>query len=278
MNRPKEKKKISVILTNILLAAICLLPLYWTFITSVKGKAEIYAQPLTLFPQKFTLENFNNLFQYRDSALLTFFRNSIIIDICTVALVTVISILAGFAFSKLEIFGKKIWMTLTLFTIMVPFQALMVPLYNTMSSLKLLNSLPCIVLIYVTYQTPFCVLMMKSSFDMIPTALHEAATIDGANSYTAFRKIFLPLAKPGIVTVIVYSAYTTWNDYIIALTFGGTHWKTFNVGLVDLAINESVLDWGIMTSGSIISLVPIMILFLFLQKYFVKGMMSGAIK
>ena len=148
-----------------------------------------------------------------------------------------------------------------------------------MSQLKLLNSLLCMVLIYTTYQTPFCVYMMKNSFDMIPSALQEAAYLDGASNFGIFRRIYLPLAMPGVVTTIVYTAYTTWNDYLIALTFGGTRWKTFNVGIADLALGaDNILDWGSMTAGSIVSLLPIMILFLCLQKYFVKGMMSGAVK
>ena len=120
--------------------------------------------------------------------------------------------------------------------------------------------------------------MMKNTFDMVPNALKEAATIDGAGSLAIFFKVYLPLAMPGVVTTIVYTAYTTWNDYLIALTFGGTAWKTFNVAIADLSTMSDVLDWGMMTSGSFVSLLPIMALFLGLQKYFIKGMMSGAVK
>lgn len=274
----RERGKIGIVAANILLALVFLLPMYWTFISSVKGKGEIYASPPTLFPHTFTWDNYAKLFTAQGGAYLDCFFHSVVIDLSTVLLVAVICVLAGFAFSKLELIGKRLWMTLILFTIMVPFQALMVPLYNTMSGLKLLNSLPCMVLIYATYQSPFCVYMMKNTFDMVPDALKEAAYIDGAGSLTIFFKVYLPLAMPGVVTTIVYTAYTTWNDYLIALTFGGTAWKTFNVAIADLANMSDVLDWGMMTSGSIVSLLPIMALFLGLQKYFIKGMMSGAVK
>lgn len=162
---------------------------------------------------------------------------------------------------------------------MVPFQALMIPLYSLMSKLKLLSSLPCMLLIYTTFQAPFCVYMMKNSFDMIPGALQEAALLDGASNFEIFRKIYLPLVKPGIITIVVYTAYTTWNDYLIDLTFGGTAWKNFTVAVADLGLGaDNIVDWGAVTAGSLISLLPIMILFLCLQKYFVKGMMNGAIK
>lgn len=275
----RAKNKIWLIFANIVVGLVFLLPLYWTIISSLKNKAEIYLYPPSLLPQAATFENYANLFSMLDGAMSRYLFNSIIIDLCTITLVSTISVLAGFAFSKLELLGKKIWLMLILFSMMVPFQALMVTLYNTMSQLKLLNSLPCMVLIYATYQAPFCVFMMKNSFDMIPNAMQEAAYLDGANSFDIFHKICMPLAKPGLVTTIVYTAYTTWNDYLIALTFGGTTWKTFNVGIADLAIgSEHMLDWGAVTAGSIVSLIPIMVLFLFLQKYFVKGMMSGAIK
>lgn len=271
--------KTSIIIANVLLALIFLMPLYWTFISSLKDKVEIYAAPPTLVPQAASWDNYVRLFTTLNGAMVGYLRNSLVVDGCTIVAVAVISTLAGFAFSRLELFAKKLWMALILFTMMVPFQALMVPLYNTMSQLKLLNSLACMVLIYTTYQTPFCVYMMKNSFDMIPKAMQEAAHLDGAGSFDIFRRIYLPLAMPGLVTAIVYTAYTTWNDYLIALTFGGTNWKTFNVGIADMALQpESVLDWGAMTAGSIVSLLPIMILFLCLQKYFVKGMMSGAVK
>jgi multiple sugar transport system permease protein len=272
------KKKMFILIVNVFISIGFLFPLYWTLISSLKNKGEIYLFPPSLIPIELDLTNYVNLFIRDKGAYLKFLQNSIIIDITTIAVVTTISVLAGFAFSKLELIGKKVWMTLILFTTMVPFQALMVPLYNVMSQFKLLNSLVCMVIIYATYQTPFCIFLMKNSFDMIPNTLREAAHIDGASNFEVFKKVYIPLTLPGIVTTIVYSAYTTWNDYLIALTFGGISWKTFNVGIADLATGDHLLDWGAMTAGSIVSLIPIIILFLCLQKYFVKGIMSGAIK
>ncbi|MFI3213484.1 MAG: carbohydrate ABC transporter permease [Eubacteriales bacterium] len=267
----------TIIIINIIMGIVWLLPLYWAFVTSAKTDTEIYGG-ITLFPQDFTWQNYVNLFQYQNGIFFTYLRNSISITLLTVTVVGFISILAGFAFSKLQLIGAKVWLNLALFTIMVPVQALMVPLYNTMSNLKLLGTLAGMVCIFATFQTPFCVYMMKTSFDMVPNALREAAIIDGAGRFDIFRKIYLPLAMPGAITILVYSSYTTWNDYVIGLTFGGNTMKTFNVGLVDLVTNNNNVGWGILTSGSIVGILPILVLFLFLQKYFVKGMMSGAIK
>ncbi len=266
-----------VVLLNVVLSTIWLLPLYWAFVTSVKTQKELYGG-ITFFPRLATLENYSALFQYKEGIFFTYLRNSIQISVLTMILVTVIAVLAGFAFSKLKLWGSKLWISLILFTIMVPAQALMVPLYNTLSDLKLLGTVWGMVFIYATFQTPFCVLMMKSSFDMVPNALQEAALMDGASNFDIFWKIYTPLAIPGAITVLVYSAYNTWNDYTIGLTFGGNTMKTFNVGLVDMLSNDNSVNWGTLTCGAIVGMVPILILFLFLQKYFVKGMMSGAVK
>lgn len=273
----KKKSMRWVILGNCILGFLWLLPIYWAFVTSVKTQKEIYGG-ITLFPRNWTWENYAELFQYKDGIAYTWLMNSVRLCLLTIVCVAFISILAGFAFSKLKLPGGKIWLTMVMLTMMVPVQALMVTLHNTLSSLKLLGTIWGMVLIYVTFQTPFCVYMMKNAFDAVPNELREAALMDGAGNFKIFQKIYLPLALPGAITIIVYSAYTTWNDYVIALTFGGNTIKTFNVGLADMLSGSTSINWGMLTSGSIVGILPILILFLFLQKYFVKGMMSGAIK
>lgn len=276
MKKNSAKKNVAIVL-NVILGILWLLPIYWAFVTSIKTDEEIYSG-ITLFPQKIVWQNYVNLFEYKQGVFYTYIANSISITLMTVIVVAAISVMAGFAFSKLDLIGGKVILSAVLFTMMVPVQALMVPLYNTISSVGLLGTVAGMVVIFVTFQTPFCVYMMKSSFDMVPTALREAAIVDGAGRFMIFRKIYLPLALPGAITVVVYSAYNTWNDYLIGLTFGGNIMKTFNVGLVDLLSNDKSIGWGTLTSGSIVGMLPILVLFLVLQKYFVKGMMSGAVK
>lgn len=121
--------------------------------------------------------------------------------------------------------------------------------------------------------------MMKNAFDMIPAGLKEAAEIDGAGEWKIFFRIMLPTTWSSIATIFIYSAYTTWNDYLIAVVFANKETiKTFNVGLTNMAIGQYGTEWGLLTAGSLIGLLPIMILFIFMQKYFIKGMLGGAIK
>ncbi|MBQ9196161.1 MAG: carbohydrate ABC transporter permease [Clostridia bacterium] len=277
VKRTGEKNGLFILL-NVILSVIWLLPIYWAFVTSVKTNREIYSG-ITLFPRNFTAANYHTLFSYKDGLVLEWLRNSFFVCVITMLAVTAIAVLAGFAFSKLELPCKFLWLSMISFTLMVPVTALLVPLYNTMSQIGLLGTLWSSILIYITFQTPFCTLMMKRSFDMVPKELREAALVDGASSFQIFRRIYVPLALPGTITVLVYSAYHTWNDYTVALTFGGGSLKTFNIGLVDLlTASTDMMDWGMLTSGSVVGMLPILVLFLFLQKYFVKGMMSGAVK
>lgn len=274
----KEKSR-GKIAANIILALIILLPMYWTFITSVKGKSDIYSQPPKLFPKHFSGVNYREILFKNDGVFLQYLKNSVLTTLFTMLLVAAVSLLAGYALSKMYVKGKKIVMLLILSALMIPFQTLMIPLYSIMSNLGITNTRLAMVLIYATFQTPFAIYMMKNAFDTIPDGLREAAQIDGASDMRVFLKIMLPITWSSIATIFIYSAYTTWNDYLIAVVFANNDKiKTFNVGLTNLAIGQYGTEWGLLTAGSIIGLAPILLLFIFMQKYFIKGILGGAIK
>lgn len=275
----KKKRNIGRIVANSILAIIMLLPLYWTLITSVKGKMEIYEQPPTFFPERISLENYQEILVRNDGIFLTYLKNSVVTTLITMIFVAIISLLAGYAFSKMKLKGKNFCLMLIIAALMIPFQTLMIPIYSIMSNLHLTNTRVAMVLIYATFQSPFAVYMMKNAFDMIPNELREAAKIDGASEWKIFLKVMLPTTWSSIATIFIYSAYTTWNDYLIAVVFANNDAiKTFNVGLTNMAIGQYGTEWGLLTAGSFIGLFPIMVLFVFMQKYFVKGMLGGAIK
>lgn len=275
----KKKQHTAKIITNSILALIMLMPLYWTLITALKDKNEIYEQPPSLFPRSVSLENFREILTRNDGVYLTYLKNSVVTTALTMLLVAIVSLLAGYAFSKLKVMGKKIWLLLIIAALMIPFQTLMIPLYSIMSTLHLTNTRISMILIYATFQTPFAIYMMKNAFDMVPNGLRDAAKIDGAGEITVFWKVMMPTTWSSIATIFIYSAYTTWNDYLIAVVFANNEAiKTFNVGLTNMAIGQYGTEWGLMTAGSLIGLAPIMLLFIFQQKYFIKGMLGGAIK
>ena len=264
---------------NIILSILFMLPLYWAAATSLKGKGEIYQVPPTLVPHIPSLENYVKIFTLENGIYLRYFMNSVMITICSILCTAVVSIAAGYGLSKLKLRGGKIMLACILAAIMIPFQTLLTPLYTIMAKLGLLNTRASLVLIYTTFHTPFCIYMMKNAFDTIPDGLLESAKLDGAGNLRIFLRICLPLTWPSVATIAVYSAYTTWNDYLIALVFANSNTiKTFNVGLTNLAIGYYGTDWGVLTAGSLMGMLPIMLMFLFLQKYFIRGMMSGALK
>lgn len=264
---------------NIILSILFMLPLYWAAATSLKGKGKIYQMPPTLVPHIPSLENYVKIFTLENGIYLRYFMNSVMITICSILCTAVVSIAAGYGLSKLKLRGGKIMLACILAAIMIPFQTLLTPLYTIMAKLGLLNTRASLVLIYTTFHTPFCIYMMKNAFDTIPDGLLESAKLDGAGNLRIFLRICLPLTWSSVATIAVYSAYTTWNDYLIALVFANSNTiKTFNVGLTNLAIGYYGTDWGVLTAGSLMGMLPIMLMFLFLQKYFIRGMMSGALK
>lgn len=267
------------VVINVILSVLFLLPLYWTVVTALKGRQEIYETPPSLFPKKVSFDNFIRIFTLDDGLYRRYFYNTVIITVISVIAIVAVSALAGYGLSKLKLKGKGIMLMSIMAAIMIPFQALLNPLYITMSKLHLLNTMTSMILIYTAFRSPFCIFMMKLAFDMIPDSLLESAQLDGAGIFKVFWKICLPFTWPSLATCAVYAAYNTWNDYIVALVFGNSNTiKTFNVGLTNLSISEYGTDWGLLTASSLVGLIPILALFVFLQKYFIKGMLSGAVK
>lgn len=266
-------------LINIIVTILFLLPFLWIVSTSLKIPSDITKYPPSWIPENLTFANYSNIFTLEGGRFITFLANSAILTICTVVAVTFIGALGAYGFSKLNIPFKNILLLLIMITLMIPFHGLLIPLFSIINNLNLMNTHLALVLIYVTFQLPFAIFMLKNSFDAIPSSLREAAMIDGASEFQNFFRISLPLIWPGLATVAIFSAYTTWNDFLIALVFANANdMRTLNVGLTNLAVGQYGTDWGLLSSGAIIGFLPIIILFLFLQRYFITGLTSGSVK
>jgi multiple sugar transport system permease protein len=162
---------------------------------------------------------------------------------------------------------------------LIPFQALLVPLFQLMRGLGLLNTYLGLIIIYSTFQLPFGIFMMRNAFATVPVSLRESALLDGASELGVVGRVMLPLVLPGIVTTVIYSLYIAWNEFLIALVFTtDENMKLLTVGLRQLAVGRYTTNWEYLTSGAIISFVPIMIIFLLLQRYFISGVTGGAVK
>ncbi len=266
-------------LFNIVLSVLFLLPFAWTLSTSLKKSKEIIKTPPEWIPSSITFEHYQEIWGMNNGLFQTYLFNTIVLTIISVLLIVLVGGLAGYGFSKLEIPFSKIFLLLILIALMIPFQTLLIPLFSIMKSLNLLNTYLALIIIYVTFHLPVAVFMMLNSFDAVPDAIRESALIDGAGEFQIFFKLMIPLAWPGLATVAIHSAYTTWNDYIVALVFTTTDdMRTLNIGLTNMAIGQYGNDWGLLTSGSIINFLPMIILFVFLQRFFISGLTNGAVK
>lgn len=273
------KKNYLSYIVNIIISIIFLLPFLWVISTSFKLPADIATYPPEWIPRNITFQNYRDIFTINNGVFSQYFLNSLRVTIATILAIVVISSLAGYAFSKLDLPFNNIFLLLILMAMMIPFHGLLIPLFSIMQRLSLLNTHAALVLIYVTFQLPFTVFMMKNSYDAIPNSIRESALIDGASEFTTYLKIFTPLTWPGLATITVYSAYTTWNDFIISLIFANDNaLQTLNVGLTNLAVGTYGTRWGILSAGAIVSFIPMILLFAFLQKYFISGLTSGAVK
>ncbi|NOU72603.1 ABC transporter permease subunit [Paenibacillus sp. LMG 31458] len=263
-----------IALTLFLIGA--LFPFYWMLVTSLKDRQEIYSGKLTLWPQNLTFSNYIDTFQ--NSNFPQYFMNSFIVSISSSILVLFVSILGGYSMARYSFRGKKLFLISFLATQMIPVMVILVPLFITFSQIHLLNKLPSLIITYTAMNIPFCLLTMSSFFQRIPVSLEEAALIDGCNKFQTMTKIILPIMRPGIVATLVFAFTGAWNDLFFGVMFTNSEsTKTVPVGLSSF-VQKFDINWGQMSAAGILSLIPVVIMFAFAQKYIVSGLTEGAVK
>lgn len=265
------------LVTNIvvLLGAIAfLLPLVWLISNTFKYSQEIYRTPPTLIPERFTLRNIQELFESQPTIRWVF--NSFFISLITGILSVLLSSLAAYGFAKLEIKGKNVLFIIVISSIMIPKETFIVPLFEIIVDLNWIDTYAS--MIVPNLATGFGTFMLYSFFDSIPDSIRESARIDGANEWTVFRKLMLPIAKPGVAALFILNFVTTWNDYLWQLLMARTEsMQTLNVGVASLqqSLNPNI---GLQVAGAAIAALPMLIVFIAFQKYFIAGVTEGAVK
>ncbi|MDP4095333.1 carbohydrate ABC transporter permease [Paenibacillus sp. P96] len=253
-----------------------LVPFYWMFVTSLKTRQEIYGSTLTLWPQKLTWDNYAKTFQ--DSDFLQYFMNSAMVSLVSGLLVVIVSILGGYALARYQFRGKGLFLLVFLATQMIPIMVLLVPLYIVFGELNLLDKLASLIITYTAINIPFCLITMSGFFQRIPVALEEAAMVDGCSRFRTVVQIILPIMLPGIVASFVFAFTAAWNDLFFGVMFTVSEdMKTVPVGLNGF-IQKFDVNWGEMSAAGMLSLIPVAILFAFVQRYIVSGLTQGAVK
>ncbi|QCM11973.1 carbohydrate ABC transporter permease [Agrobacterium tumefaciens] len=256
--------------------AFALFPLFWLLKVSVTPNDLLYSEGVRMWPSRATWDHYR--FVIENSAFPTFFKNSVIVAGSTALAVTVLSSLSGYALSRFRFKGKYWIVALMLITQMFPLVMLVAPIFKMLSPLGLTNSLTGLVIVYTAFNVPFATFLMQSFFDGIPKDLEEAAMIDGASRFTAFRQIILPLTLPGIAATLGFVFTAAWSELLFALMLiSGNQSATFPVGLLTFVSKFSV-DFGQMMAAGVVALIPACLFFLLIQRYLVQGLTAGAVK
>ncbi|UCE56651.1 MAG: carbohydrate ABC transporter permease [Desulfobacterales bacterium] len=239
-------------------------------ISSVKGIPWIINQAPTLFHYKNLLIN---------THFLTFFKNTVIVTIFTVAISMTISILAAYSLSRMRFFGSALLATGVFLTYLVPETLLFIPLFKVLGKLGLLNSKWALVLVYPTLAVPFCTWIMIGYFGSIPKALDEAALIDGARWYQMLFRVFIPVAMPGIIAATIFAFTISWANFLYPLAFVYSNEEmVLTVGTVTTLIRGDVYHWGGLMAGALLAAAPPVIIYAFLMDYYISGLTAGAVK
>jgi multiple sugar transport system permease protein len=274
--RPSPVLRLGKLLAILFYLVFALFPIYWLIKISLTPDALIYTEGTALWPSSATLGNFSTVIFQTD--FLRFFGNSLIVSLSTAAVTTLIAAAAGYAFSRFDFRGRRIVIALMLLTQMFPLLMIIAPIYRLVAMMGLLNSLSSLILVYTAFNIPFATFLMQSFFDGIPKDLEDAAMMDGCTRFQALRKVILPLTLPGLGATLGFIFTAAWSEVLFALMLINSNDKmTFPVGLLTFVSKFSV-DWGQMMAAGVLALVPSCLFFVFIQRYLVQGLTSGAVK
>lgn len=267
-------KKIGIIL-SVVLTIGWLFPYIYVICCSFKPGSEVIAVPPSFFPKNFSVENFSGLLERMD--VVTFLFNSLSTALLSTIIALILGSLAAYAIQRSGAKLSILLVVLVLCLKMIPTSSIVVPIYELICNLGLYDTKIALILVYAAINMPFVMWTMLSFFEGIPSSLDEAAYVDGASSLQTFRKVILPICKPGLATAFIFTLFLAWNDFLVALLLTSTNAKTFTVGLAGF-LSAYNLDLGPMCAGAFLFSFPVMIISLAAQKYIVQGMAAGAVK
>jgi len=262
------------------LSTIMLLPLAASVLASLKSTTEAAAVPPTYFPHALSFDSYHRLWNFQ-AGLPTYLTNSGGAALITILFCLALTIPAGYALGRFPLPGKEAFFLVLLMGLIIPYQALLTPLFFIFAQLRLGNSLVGLAIVHTAIQLPFSIYVMRNAFEAVPRELEEAAVMDGCNSWQMLVRVFLPAIVPAIITVSLFAFITSWNELLAALVIMNKD-SSFTLPLVLAASRQQTsiggTDWGMLQAGITISIIPCMAFYLLLQRYYVAGFLSGALK
>lgn len=251
-------------------------PILWMFMASLKSNAEIFALPPRLLPEHVTGAAYGAILG--DPVKVRFFVNSYVVAAVVTALTLVVAVITAYGFSRYTFRFKNVLSVFIISTQTVPPITLLIPYFGMVVALKMFNTYYALVLTYMVFTLPYAILLMVGYLNTIPKDLDEAVSIDGGSSWTALRRVILPLAVPGIVATAVYTFLLAWNEFLFALTLTKSmDMRTVPIG-IELLMGQHAFEWNEMMAMSVLGSLPLLILYLFAQRYFLAGMTAGSVK
>ena len=252
------------------------LPVLWMLSSSFKSNSEIFAWPPRLITENFSFAAYTTVLT--DPTKVRFFVNSYVVAIAVTVLTLLCAILAAYAFSRYQFRGKGLINVVIVGIQAVPPITLLIPYFGLIVALRLYNSYQGLILTYMVFTLPYAIVMMTGYFNTLPRELDEAARVDGTTSFGALWRILVPISLPGIVSVAVYTFMIAWNEYLFALTLTRTdNMRTVPIG-IQLLMGQHSYEWSEMMAMSVLGSIPVLVLFVFFQKFFIGGMTAGAVK
>ena len=285
---------------NYTLVILIVFPIYWTFISSVKKPNELITSEPTFYPQNVTFQYYDQIWNFDRQKRLQDteaedidsylpdgdgikkpFINSVIVSVGTIIFTVIICTLGGYALTILNTPFKNFIFMLMILPILIPGISLIIPLYKLMREIGLTDTHLGLILLHATAMLPLGIFMMRNAFSSIPSSLREVAMLEGSSELNIILTVMLPLAIPGLLTVMVFAMYIPWNDHILAFLFiNSPENLMLNIALMKIALGGSQFEmkWGTLTAGSVVSFIPIIIFYAFLQQYFVRGVTGSSVK
>ncbi|KIL35797.1 ABC transporter permease [Cohnella kolymensis] len=259
--------------TLVILAVLFLVPVYIMLVTSVKGLDEITLDRMWQLPNSFSLAGYEQAF----TKLVPNLTNSFLLAIPATLISSILGSMNGYILAKWRFKGSDVLFTIMLFGMFIPYQSVLIPLIQFMQKINLYNTIPGLILVHVVYGLPICTLMFRNFYVGVPTEVLEAAKIDGGGFFGIYRYVMVPLSLTGFVVVAIWQFTSIWNEFLFAVTLTSQKQQPIMVALQNLS-GSQIVQWNVQMAGALLAALPTLLVYVFLSRYFIRGLLAGSIK